>query len=107
MSAKMACKPSASISGHPPMDAVTTYHPILVLLKQSDRRLNHRLELIGSAIDHLAGDVEDDCQADIGDPAVLLEQPRNYVGRDAHQGDREEQAKDEHNRMLARRPCDC
>jgi len=56
-------------------------------LKQSDRRPDHRLEFKGAAIDHLAGDVEDDCQADIGDPPVLLQQPRNHVGSDSHQPD--------------------
>jgi hypothetical protein len=41
-------------------------------LKENDHRPDRRLEFIGAAIDHLASDVEDDCQSDIGDPAVLL-----------------------------------
>src|SRR5438270_444160 len=61
---------------------------------------DHRRELERSAIDHLEGDVNDDSEADITDPALLLEYAAEQIGGDAHQRDRQQQAEGEDVGML-------
>jgi hypothetical protein len=65
-------------------------------------RLDDGPQLQRAAIDHLAGDAENDSEADIGDPSVLPEQAGDDVCGEAHQGDRQAQSEDEHRRMRAR-----
>jgi hypothetical protein len=49
------------------------------------------------------GDIEHDDQADVADPAVLMQQLGDPGGGDAHQDDRQQQAEDQHDGMLAGR----
>ena len=59
-----------------------------------------------AVVDHLAGDIDDHREADVGDPAVALDVAGDDVRRDAHQGDREDQADDQDARVVASRAGD-
>ncbi|CDX16455.1 hypothetical protein MPLB_160025 [Mesorhizobium sp. ORS 3324] len=56
--------------------------------------------LHGAAEQHVDGHVQDDQQAEIGNPAIFLQQTRDKGSGKAHQGDRQGQADDEHRRVL-------
>src|SRR5262245_16732887 len=45
--------------------------------RESERGREDRPDLQHAAIDHVECDIEDDQQADIGDPAVMVQQPRD------------------------------
>ena len=45
-----------------------------------------------ASIDHVECDIEDDQEADIGDPMAFLENPGNQRSGSAHQSNREDQA---------------
>src|SRR6185369_12892877 len=59
-----------------------------------------------AAVAHVEGHIEDDREADIGDPAVLFQEARDEVGGEPHQRDGEGQAEYQNHRMLARRARD-
>ncbi len=61
-----------------------------------------RLDLPRAAPDHVERDIEDDGEADIGDPAVPVEQPGDEARRHAHQHDRQAEPEHQRERMLAR-----
>ena len=50
---------------------------------------------VACRVDHIEGDVEDDQQADPGDPRIAAEQLRDVARRHRHQDDRDGQADDE------------
>ena len=54
-------------------------------------------------IDHLQRHIDDDGEAQIGDPAKTLDIMGDDIRRDAHQGDRQDQADHEDPGMVARR----
>src|SRR6516225_7438049 len=47
----------------------------------------------GSAINHFASDVENNCKPDVGNPAVLLKQTRYQIGRETHQRNRQQKTR--------------
>ena len=64
---------------------------------ERDRLLN----LESSLPDHPERDIENDRKADIGDPAVALQQARDERCREAHERNGEHQPEDQNDRMLA------
>src|SRR6266550_3215390 len=62
--------------------------------------------LLRAAVAHVERHIEDDQEADIGDPAVLLQQARNKAGGEAHQRNGEPQTEYQDERMLAGRTRD-
>src|SRR5262245_40686856 len=59
-------------------------------------------QFVRSPIDHLECDVENHSQADISDPAMILQQASNEARRDAHQPNRQCKAEYQNDRMLPR-----
>jgi hypothetical protein len=60
------------------------------------------VQLLVAVPHHLDGDIKDDRDAHIGDPAVLADQPGDEGRGEAHQRDRQDKAEDQDARMLAR-----
>lgn len=65
-------------------------------------RLGRGPDLVRAIPHHHDGDIEDDQQPDIGDPAVAVQQPGDEVGGQAHQRDGEGEADDQHLEVVAR-----
>ncbi|MCY1239654.1 hypothetical protein D9M72_524640 [compost metagenome] len=65
-----------------------------------------RPDLDGAAIDHVERDIEDDGEADIGDPVITVEQPGDETGRHAHHRNRKRKADNQDRRMFAGGACD-
>src|SRR6185295_3692492 len=53
-------------------------------------------------IDHADGDIENDAKADVIDPVIALDQPRDVIRGEAHEQHREGQADEQQRRILAR-----
>src|SRR6478736_4371063 len=54
-----------------------------------------------ATIDHFRGDVENDGEAEVGDPMVALEQAGDEARSDPHQRDRQPETEDENDRVFA------
>lgn len=63
---------------------------------------NDRPQLQRAAIDHIARHVDDNGEADIGDPAMLLQQAGDKARGDTHQHDRQAKTEDQRGGMVAR-----
>src|SRR3712207_7191843 len=70
----------------------STLFPYTTLFRS---RSDDRPDLERPAVDHLDRHVEDHREAHIGDPAMALQEPRDERGRDAHEGDRQDEARSE------------
>ena len=76
------------------------------LPRQAERQprddLHQRRHLVPAAPDHVERHIKDDGKADEGDPAMLVQKPRDERCRNPHQRDGQDQPDDQHGRMLAR-----
>src|SRR5256885_9119011 len=75
-------------------------------LLQTPDHFDDRPQFMRSAIDHLECDVENHSQADISDPAMILQHASNEVRRDAHQRNRQCKTEYQNDRLLPRATCD-
>src|SRR5438128_9116999 len=71
-------------------------------LLQTRDHFDDRPQFVRSPIDHLECDVENHSQADISDPAMVLQQASNETRRDAHQPNRQCKTEYQNDRMLPR-----
>src|SRR3546814_5823365 len=84
----------------PPRSTRTdTLFPYTTLFR-SLRRGHH---LDRAVVDHHQRDIDDDREADIGDPMMALEQPCDQRGAEAHQRDRNHEAEYQDPGVFARR----
>src|SRR6478672_11954021 len=77
--------------------------PINTLLNVDGRPINVDVlpNLLHAAVAHVERHIDDDQKADVCDPAVVLQQARNEAGGEAHQCNRQRQAKYQDKRMVA------
>src|SRR5690606_35178144 len=79
--------------------------PVPRAVRGLQSRIGYEFE--DAAIGHVDRDIEDDGEAAIGDPSLLLQQVGDEVRCKSHQRDGQDKAENKHHRVLARGSRNC